>query len=142
MSLTIFRRTALTLIALALSSHVACAQFMAPDSASTRIGVTGAGTGTTGAVTATLPAAQGKQTFLCGFAIQSIGGTAQVAPTVTGLVGGTLTYTVLNSATVQTLSQTFSPCVPSSAVNTGVVVTSPAAVGATAVNVNAWGYIY
>lgn len=144
-------RTIFTLAVLALSTQLAAAQFMAPDSASTRAGIENSATGTTGAVVATLPAVIGKQTFLCGFSIQSNNPTAGIVvnPTVTGLTGGTMTfvYSALAAvATVQSpapLNITFTPCIQSSAQNTAVVVTLPAlGAGTTSAAVNVWGYAY
>lgn len=151
MRLTISRRIALALTALALSTSFASAQFMAPDSASTRVGIENSATGSTGIVAATLPAVQGKQTFLCGFSIQSNNPTAGIVvnPTVTGLAGGAMTFVysaLAAAATVQPpapLNVTFTPCIQSSAQNTAVVVTLPAlGAGTTSAAVNAWGYAY
>lgn len=99
-------------------------------------------TGTTGAVTATLPAVAKVTTWICGFDVSAIGGTAAVGPvTVTGLVGSkTLTYQLSSSAAGVVLSRTFTPCIPASAVDTGIGVTTTADGTATAVDVSAWGY--
>jgi hypothetical protein len=60
---------------------------------------------------------------------------------VTGATGGTLTWEVQNTAPVATqFAQTFNPCLPGSAQNTAVTVTSPATADASTVAVNAWGY--
>lgn len=107
-------------------------------------GITGNATGTTGAVVGTLAAAVGKTTYICGFNVQAIGGTATVGPiTVAGLVGSSQIYqTDVNSATVgkQVASANFNPCIPASAVNTAITVTTTANGTATAVDVNSWGY--
>src|ERR1700722_6329102 len=42
--------------------------------------ITGNGTGTTGAVVGTLAAAAAKTTYICGFAVSAVGGTAAVGP--------------------------------------------------------------
>ncbi len=106
--------------------------------------ITGNATGTTGAVVGTLAAATGVTTYICGFNVQGIGGTATIGPiTVAGLVGSSQVYqTDVNSATVgKTLAaQTFRPCVPASAVNTAITITTTANGTATAVDVNSWGY--
>lgn len=106
--------------------------------------ISGNAAGTTGAVVGTLAAAALKTTFVCGFNVQGIGGTATSGPiTVAGLVGSSQVYqTDVNSATVgKTLAAaTFSPCLPASAVNTAITITTTANGTATAVNVNAWGY--
>ena len=107
-------------------------------------GITGNAVGTTGAVVGTLAAATGKTTFICGFNVQAIGGTATVGPvTIDGLVGRSQVYqTDVNSATVgkTVAAATFNPCIPASATNTAITVTTTANGTATAVDVNSWGY--
>lgn len=106
--------------------------------------ITGNAAGSTAAVVGTLAAAAAKTTYICGFNVQAIGGTATVGPvTVGGLVGSSQVYqTDVNSATVgkTVAAQTFSPCIPASAVNTAITVTTTANGTATAVDVNSWGY--
>jgi hypothetical protein len=99
--------------------------------------------GTTGAVVGTLDGVAGKVTYLCGFNVSTIGGTASSAPvTVAGLVGSSQVYQrPVNATAGQILiSQNFNPCIPASAANTAITVTTTAAAGATAVDVNSWGY--
>ena len=108
-------------------------------------GITGNAVGTTGAVVGTLAASTtGKTTFICGFNVQAIGGTATVGPvTIAGLVGSSQVYqTDVNSATVgkTVASANFSPCISASAANTAITITTTANGTATAVNVNSWGY--
>jgi hypothetical protein len=107
------------------------------------IAVTASATGTTAAVTATLPGASAKTTFVCGFAITSgatlgLGSTA----TMTGTISGSLNYVQPIGALpgVAQLQQAFSPCVPASAVNTGIAVQSGAAGVGGNTAVSAWGY--
>ncbi len=103
--------------------------------------ITGNGTGTTGAIVGTLTGAAGKTTYICGFDVSAIGGTATVGPvTVAGLVGSSMVYQLSSSAAGNTFSRTFSPCIPASAVNTPITVTTTANGTATAVDVNSWGY--
>jgi len=98
-------------------------------------------TGTTGAVTATLAANAGKTTWICGFDVSAIGGTAAVGPvTVTGLLSGTLTYQMSSSAAGVTLSRNFTPCLPGSALNQAIAVVTTADDTASAVDVQAWGF--
>ena len=108
------------------------------------VGITGNAAGTTGAVVGTLAAAAGKTTFICGFNVQAIGGTATVGPiTVAGLIGSSQVYqTDVNSATVgkTVAAQTFSPCIQASAQNTAITITTTANGTATAVDVNSWGF--
>lgn len=98
--------------------------------------------GTTGAVVGTCAAAQGKTTYLCSFDVQAIGGTAVVGPiTVANLVGSSMVYQGSSSAAGGTVvARTFTPCVPASAVNTAITITTTADGTATAVNVNAHGF--
>lgn len=103
--------------------------------------ITGSGSGSTGAVVGTLAAAPGKQTYICGFDVSAIGGTAAVGPIViANLTGGSFTYQGSSSAAGVTLSRTFTPCIPTSTVNTAITTTTTANGTATAVNVNSWGF--
>lgn len=97
--------------------------------------------------TATLAGTPGKTTYICGFAITSTGSTAAavVSPTVTGTITGTLTFTYASVAGAtlanQSLIVPFNPCVPASAVNTGIAVALPSlGAGNTNATVNAWGF--
>lgn len=99
------------------------------------------------AAVATLAAAAGKTTYICGFTLTSSGSTAAtvVSPTVVGTITGTLTFTYVSVAGATAANQTvivpFDPCVPANAVNTAIVVTLPAlGAGNTNATVNAWGY--
>jgi hypothetical protein len=98
---------------------------------------------------ATLAAVAGKTTHICGFALTSAGATVglPVAPTVTGVVTGTQTYTYAAVAGVllvnQPLVMSFTPCLAASATNTTIVVTLPAlGAGNTNASATAWGYQY
>src|SRR5215469_1006693 len=100
--------------------------------------ITGNATGSTGAVVGTLAARAGVTTYICGFNVSAIGGTATVGPiTVAGLIGSSQVYQLpVNAATGQILAtQTFSPCIPASAANTAITVTTTADGTATAVDV-------
>jgi hypothetical protein len=105
--------------------------------------ITGNAVGTTAAVVGTLAAASGKFTYICGFTISTIGGTATSGPvTVAGLIGTSMVFQLPVNATAGQIfpTQNFFPCVQASAVNTAITVTTTAAVGATAVDVNSWGF--
>lgn len=104
--------------------------------------ISGNAAGTTGAVVGTLAAAALKTTFICGFNVQAIGGTAAVGPvTVAGLIGASQVYQGSSSvAGGSVAAASFTPCVPASAVNTAITITTTANGTATAVNVNSWGY--
>lgn len=119
-------------------------QYPTNATTTTPTAITGNAAGSTAAVVGTLAAASGKTTFICGFNVQALGGTASVGPiTIAGLVGSSQIYqTVLNSATLgqQVASATFSPCIPASSGNTAITITTTADGTATAVDVNSWGY--
>ncbi len=105
--------------------------------------ITGNATGSTGAVVGTLAAAAGKTTYICGFNVSSIGGTAASSPiTVAGLIGSSQVYQtpVNGTAGLILVQQTFTPCIQASATNTAITITTTAAAGATAVDVNSWGF--
>jgi len=104
--------------------------------------ISGNATGTTGAVVGTLAANATKTTYICGFNVQAIGGTAAVGPiTVAGLIGSSQVYQASSTAAGgQAASANFQPCVPSSAINTAITVTTTADGTATAVDVNSWGF--
>lgn len=105
--------------------------------------ITGNASGTTGAVVGTLANISGKTTYICGFDVSAIGGTASVGPiTVAGLKGSSMVYQLASSATGVTLNKTYTPCIPANAANTAITITTTPASGATAVNVNSWGYQY
>lgn len=97
--------------------------------------------------TATLAGAASVTTYISGFLVTGSGATAgaPITGTITGLVGGTMSFTV-NVATGVTLSNepvfaTFTPPLPASAVNTSIVVSVPSlGAGSTNSTVSAWGY--
>lgn len=98
-------------------------------------------------VTATLAGAAGKTTYICGYTASAGGATAGqlVAVVVSGLLSGgqTVEWAVPTGATADAipLQQTYTPCLPASAVNTAIVVTVPSVgAGSTAQTVQAWGY--
>lgn len=105
--------------------------------------VTISATGTTAATAATLAGTSGKTTYVCGFSITSDAVAALAgSATVAGVITGTMTFIQGVGAipAVSSLTQTFSPCVPASTSNTGIVVTSAAAGTGGNTAVNAWGY--
>lgn len=80
---------------------------------------------------ATLTGAVGKTTYITGFSVTGSGATVglPVSVTVTGLLGGTATFTY-TAATGATLANTplvekFVPPMPSSTTNTSIVVSCP-----------------
>ncbi len=99
--------------------------------------ITGNSTGTTGAVIGTLA----KTTYISGFSVSAIGGTAAVGPiTVAGLVTSSMVWYLAASATGNQLTVIFSPPIPASAVNTAITVTTTADGTASNVAVNSWGF--
>lgn len=104
---------------------------------------TAVGTGTTGAVTATMAATPGRTNWVCSVQVSALGGTATVGPiTITGLKGGnTLTYQVASLASGNFLIIPFQPCFPASAVNTAIAAATTADGTASAVDVNILGYL-
>jgi hypothetical protein len=106
--------------------------------------VTATATGTTTATVATIPAVSGKTAFLCGFTITSDAtalavGTAVVAGTISGSLSYLQTVTALASG-ASTLDKNYGKCVPASAANTAITVTSAAAGAGGNTIVNAQGY--
>ena len=111
--------------------------------------ITASATGTTGAITATLPAAAGKTTYICGFyffGTNATGANTGTSVTVTGAITGTMSFgfTTLAGVTVANsppINMGFTPCVAASGVNTAIAVNGPAlGAGATLVTLSAWGY--
>lgn len=105
--------------------------------------ITGNATGSTGAVVGTLAANATKTTYICGFSVSALGTANTPGPVViAGLVGSSQTYQMSTLATgvVQELTRTFPTCLPASAINTAITVTTTAAAGGTAVDVNSWGF--
>jgi hypothetical protein len=105
--------------------------------------ITGNAQGTTGAVVGTLAAATGKTTYICGFHVDAIGGTASIGPlTLAGIVGSSMVFQGSSTATGNAgiPLMTFTPCLPASAQNTAITITTTADGTATAVDVNSWGF--
>lgn len=103
--------------------------------------ITGNAAGSTGAVVGTLAGTAGKTTYICGFSVDAIGGTAAVGPiTVAGLVTSSMVFQLTSSAAGVSRSVPMNPCVPASAANTAITITTTADGSASAVNVNSWGY--
>src|SRR5262245_19516949 len=122
-----------------------------PACAQTSVAAISASSGNVAAATAaaTLPAATGKTTYICGFVITSTASTAAAitVPTVNNTAGGTMSfvYASVAGATVQNqpLQVTFSPCIQANATNTTITVSVPSlGAGNTNSAVVAWGYQY
>lgn len=106
--------------------------------------VTASATGTTAATTATLATGASITTYLCGFSIRANATAAATAnSTVTGTITGTLNFTqwtAPNASGIGITEMIFNPCVPASAVNTGIAVISAAPGTGGVVSSTAWGY--
>lgn len=106
--------------------------------------ITASATGTTGATTATLAASASLHTYICGFSIRANATAAATADsTVTGVITGTMHYTQWTAPAASGIGlteQIFSPCIPSSAINTGIAVISAAPGSGGVVSVTAWGF--
>ncbi len=103
--------------------------------------ITGNSTGTTGAVVGTLAGVSAKTTYIAGFSVSAIGGTAAVGPiTVAGLVTSSMIWYLAASAAGNQLTVTFSPPIPASATATAITVTTTADGTASNVAVNSWGF--
>lgn len=100
--------------------------------------------GTTGAVTATLPATLSQYTFICGFSLRANATAALTGNIqVTGTISGSLNYIewVAPAASgIGVTEEIFTPCIPSSAVNTAIAITSLAASTGGNTSLTAWGY--
>ena len=106
--------------------------------------ITATATGTTGATTATLAANASLHTYICGFSIRANANAAATGnATVTGVVTATMNFTQWTSPNASGLGITemiFSPCITSSAINTGIAVISAAPGTGGVVSVSAWGF--
>jgi hypothetical protein len=126
----------------------ACAQNLSGNYPPNSIAVGNSNAGTTGAVVATLPAAQSRLTLISGFEVTEINPTAAAAITVTvaGLAGGSWTYTIQTLATAATVPNPPPLIVelplpfPASGINTSITVTASAAGAGGVANVTAHGY--
>jgi hypothetical protein len=91
--------------------------------------VQGSATGTTGAVSASLSAAPGKFTYVCGIVVTSAGATTATSRTVTLTgTGTTLSFAYLDpvaTAAAGRLVVNFPNCLPSSAQNTAITLSVP-----------------
>jgi hypothetical protein len=106
--------------------------------------ITASATGTTLATAATLAAGATTTTYICGFSVRANATAAATAnSTVAGTITGTLNFTQWTAPLASGIGlteQQFYPCVPASAVNTTIVVTSAAPGAGGTVSVSAWGY--
>lgn len=105
---------------------------------------TNSATGTTSATAATLAGAASVTTYICGFSIRANAtAAANGNATVAGTISGTLNYTQWTAPVasgIGIVEQNYHPCIPASAANTSIVVTSAAPGAGGVVSVSAWGY--
>lgn len=122
---------------------------IAPPSStgSTATAVRGSATGGNVSNVATLAAAVGKFTYICGFAATAAGATAALNVTVqiAGAIGGnfhyTFTFPIGAVVPAQPIIVTFNPPLQSNALNTAITVTLPAGgAGNTDASCCAWGF--
>lgn len=128
-------------------------------SGTTQTNVDNSATGAATAIAATLAAAAGATTYITGFEVTGTGATAgsTIVVTVTGILGGTLSYELAIPAGVGTpinpLIVEFPSPIPASALNTAIVVNVPSfgagntnaavtAHGFQQTTVNAWAGIF
>lgn len=105
--------------------------------------LTASATFTTGTSSATLTGAASRWTYLCGFTVTSAGTTSATSGTITltGTISGTMNFTyVFVSSGQGVLGIAFPGCISSSAVNTSIIVNTPAGGAGTTGSVSAWGY--
>lgn len=101
-------------------------------------------TGTTGATAAAIAAASSVTGYICGFSVKSAATAVATGDlTVAGILGGTLTFKHITLAIASGMgdtTMTFYPCLPASATNTAITVTSPAPGTGGIVSTVVWGY--
>lgn len=106
--------------------------------------VTASTTGTTLATAAAIPAVASTTSYICGFSVRSNATAAATGnATIAGTISATMNYTHWTAPLASGIGVTenrFDPCVPASAVNTAITVTSPAAGAGGTMSVTVWGY--
>lgn len=106
--------------------------------------ITASTTGSTASITATLAGTSGKTTFICGFSIRSIATSATSGfGAVSGLISGAMNFLQWigpASTAVGVTEPSLGKCIPASAANTSIVVTTAAPGSGGQQSVAAWGY--
>ncbi len=119
-------------------------QYPTNATTTTPTAVTATASGTTAATAASLGATASVTNFVCGFTITADAtALATGTATLSGTISGSLSYlqtivAVTSGASV--LTQNFNPCIPASAANTAITITSAAAGTGGNTIVNIWGY--
>lgn len=119
-------------------------QYPTNATTTTPTAVTASATGTTAATAATLAATASVTNFVCGFDVTADAtalttGTAVLSGTISGSLSYLQTIVAVTSGTSQ-LTRTFNPCIPASAANIAITITSAAAGTGGNTIVNIWGY--
>lgn len=119
-------------------------QYPTNATTTTPTAVTATATGTTAATAASLGATASVTNFVCGFTITADAtalatGTATLSGTISGSLNYLQTILALTSG-ASVLTQNFNPCIPASAANTAITITSAAAGTGGNTIVNIWGY--
>lgn len=119
-------------------------QYPTNATTTTPTAVTASATGTTAATAATLGATASVTNYVCGFDVTADAtalatGTAVLSGTISGSLSYLYTITAVTNGTT-TLSRTFNPCIPASAANTAITMTSAAAGTGGNTIVNIFGY--
>ncbi len=132
-----------TTTALSLSTIIN-SQYPVNSVTTTPTAVTASTTGTTTATAATMAATASVTNFVCGFDITADAtalatGTAVLSGTISGSLSYLQTVQAVASGT-SVLSRTFNPCIPASAANTAITITSAAAGTGGNTIVNIFGY--
>jgi hypothetical protein len=103
------------------------------------------GSGTTGSIAVAIPAVALKTAYLCGFIDDAVATASTTGGnSIAGLLGGTFSYIQqigkVDGSISGHYSQLFSPCLPASAVNTQILMTSSAPGSGGSQGVVMWGY--
>lgn len=119
-------------------------QYPTNNVTTTPTAVTASATGTTAATAATIAATASVTNYVCGFTITADAtalatGTAVLSGTISGSLSYLQTIVAVTSG-ASVLTQNFNPCIPASAANTAIVITSAAAGTGGNTIVNIWGY--
>lgn len=119
-------------------------QYPTNATTTTPTAVTATTTGTTAATAASLGATVSVTNYVCGFDITADATALAVGTaTLSGTISGSLNYlqTVTAAANGSSaLTRSFNPCIPASAANTAITITSVAAGTGGNTIVNIWGY--
>lgn len=119
-------------------------QYPTNATTTTPTAVTATSTGTTAATAASLGATASVTNYVCGFDITADAtalaiGTATLSGTISGSLNYLQNISALTTGAAQ-LTRTFNPCIPASAANTAITITSAAAGSGGNTIVNIWGY--